>query len=585
MRPPRGEAAMRHGRAWGRGPHAPEEAGVGAPAGRGEAAMSTDSGAYLVLYALLGVVLFTMAALVLDIAALRQARRVDRNAADLAVTAGAVELDLGDPASFAAACQAAWGYLVANTSDAPGAVSPPDCGAAFPPATPCSTALGARTASGSLGPMTVEITHPVPDTSPLMYAEVQGGDDPQAVEAATDGVACERLGVRVVRTRQFLFGGLAGAAGGTTDVHSVARARTASSPEIPGVVALERTGCDGVSSSSAGGRLDIAAVGRPGVVLVDSDASACAGGFAIAPGDPIRALGFGSDPGLISSFALAGAHFARAYDPAAVGDGRLSPTPTPTVTRTGRAIIDNRFNCTQPTCTAGTDHVDQLVAALSGPGAPAGYSTYSGPCTLGPADLAVVALTNTFVDCAIFDVANSVTFAGTGTVFAGAVVVRDGGCLALNDTTCGAIGVPLQDGVVFVRSGDLSKEPKGRLLLTQAFVYTAGAVVLPPDPDPAPDSALSWTAPLAGPFEDLLLWTGSSGAMRFGEQDATQLVGTLFTPGATLVMEGRGGGAGLTVGAQVVAGRVRLEGPGDVTLAPSAARATGRLTRQVRLIR
>ena len=51
------------------------------------------------MYALLGVAFFTMAAVVLDIAALRNGRRADRTAADLAVTAGVTDLEVTDPSS------------------------------------------------------------------------------------------------------------------------------------------------------------------------------------------------------------------------------------------------------------------------------------------------------------------------------------------------------------------------------------------------------------------------------------------------------------------------------------------------------
>lgn len=554
-----------------------------------------EEGAYLVLYALLAVVLFSLAALVLDIAGLRQGRRIDRNAADLAVTAGMVELDVGDPASFAAACRAAWGYVLANRAEAPGAASPPDCDATFPPTTPCSALLGPRTASGSVGPLTVEITHPVSDNSPLMEAEAAGGDIAQGVDATRDGVPCERLAVRVVRSRQLLFGGLLGTPGGTTDVHSVARARTVSTSEVPAVVAVERTGCDALTSSAGGGQLFIRAVAQPGVAVVDSDASTCGGGYVIAPGNPsrIEAVGIAGSPGVISSFALAGPNFGRAYDPAAASGNRLVPTPTPTLVRTGRGIIDNRYNCVLSTCPAAATAVDQLEAALQGPGVPSGYTVYppspavpppADPCTLGPTDPPLVLVGNTFVNCPVFVVGNSVTF-GTGTVFAGDVLVQDGGCLAFNDIACGGIAVlPLQDGVVFLRGG-LTKAPKSRLVLARSFVYSTGAVSMPQDPDPSPDSSLSWTAPVAGNFDDLLLWTEAPGTVRLGEQDNILLEGTLFAPNATLQLEVRDSGPGFEVAAQVVAGRVRLVGGTDLTLRPTAGRATSRLTRQTRLIR
>lgn len=549
----------------------------------------------MVLYALLATVLFTMAALVLDIAGLRQGRRIDRNAADLAVTAGMVELDVGDPATFAAACRAAWGYVVANRAEAPGAASPPDCDAAFPSTIPCSPLLGPRTASGTLGPLTVEISHPVPDGSPLMAAEAEGGDVTQGVDPIRDGVACERLAIRIVRSRESLFGGL-GSAGGTTDVHSVARARTVYTPEVPAVVAVERTGCNALTSSADGGQLLIKAVAQQGVAVVDSDASGCAAGFVMAPGDPsrIEAVGISGSSGVISSFALAGPNFARAYDPAAVTGNRLLPMPSPTLVRTGRGIIDNRYNCALATCPAAVAAVDQLETQLQGPAPPVGYTVYppspavpppADPCTLGPTDAPLVLLGNTFVDCPVFTVGNSVTF-GTGTVFAGDVLVQDGGCLAFNSVACGGITAqPLQDSVVFLRSGGLTKAPKGRLAMARNFVYSTGPVALPRDPDPSPDSLLSWTAPLAGAFDDLLLWTESPASTSLGEQDSIQVEGTLFAPNATLQLEVRDSGTGLEIATQVVAGRVRFVGGKELTLRPAAGRATSRLTRQTRLIR
>ncbi|MDP9440680.1 MAG: hypothetical protein M3P34_00540, partial [Actinomycetota bacterium] len=119
----------------------------------------------------------------------------------------------------------------------------------------------------------------------------------------------------------------------------------------------------------------------------------------------------------------------------------------------------------------------------------------------------------------------------------------------------------------------------------RSFVYSTGPVSLPRDPDPSSDSSLRWTAPVAGNFDDLLLWSEASGTMRLGEQDNIELEGTLFAPNATLQLEVRDSGPGFEVAAQVVAGRVRLVGGKDLTLRPAAGRATSRLTRQTRLIR
>ena len=545
-----------------------------------------EAGAYLVLYALLGVAFFTMAAIVLDIAALRQGRRADRTAADLAATAGVVELDANDPPSFSGACEAAWGYVLANRTEAPGTITPPDCLGVFPQATPCDPSTP-RVAAGSVGPISIEITHPVPNSSPLMLAEAQPTDVAQPIEPGVDGTPCERLGVRIVRSRTFLFGQIAGVMGGSTDVHSVARPLTAtSSTEVAAVVALERLGCDAISTA-ASGKLIVQGVGQGGLVVVDSDASACATGFTVdvfdGGGADITVLPSGVAPAAIRSFALAGTNFARAYDPADAGAGRLSPTPTPALTRTGRSTIDLRYNCAAG-CAAGLDHIDQLEAVAGGPTAPAGHTPAPDPaCVVGPGVTWNIT-GDTFVDCPVFDVQGDVTFAAGSVVFAGDVIVRDSGCLAINDTSCGAPGVPFQDGVAFVRGG-LAKEVNGRLHLPQTFVWLGGALDVPLDPNPGGVSALRWTAPLTGRFEDLLLWGESPLPMQLAGQESLTLQGTVFTPNtASLTMQARGSGS-LSQPVQLVTSRLGVVGFGDVILRPTAARATGSLTRQVRLIR
>ncbi len=544
-----------------------------------------ESGAYLILYALLGVGFVTMAAIVLDLSSLRQGRGADRAAADLAVTAGVAELDAGDPQTFAGACEAAWGYALANRTTA-GATTAPPCTTTFPDTVACDAATAQRTATGTIGTVTVEITHPVPDTSPLLRAEAQGGDVSQSIVAAADGTACERLAVRIIHPHRFLFAQVAGDNGGTTDVHAVARASTTPlSTEIPGVVALERTGCDGVASPPAGGALRVGSASSAGLIVVDSDASTCPAGHTISAGvsgDPagrVVASTAGAVAGRIQSYALSTANFARAYDPGAVGDGRLAPQPDPSLVRTGHALIDSRYNCAS--CGTGT-FIDQLTAARSGPGAPAGSVTYAGPCTILAIDPPVQLAGHVYVDCDPFVVAGQVTFLGDAVTFRGAVQVADTGCLAVNDATCGAVGVVLQDVAAYAR-GSFIKAPLGRVILPRTMLYTGGVLDAPGDPL-ATTGLLSWTAPLGGDFEDLLLWSDNAGPFVIGKQSVDLVEGTLFTPNATLIFVPASVG-GATWSAQAIAGRVHVQGSGTVTLDPDATRATGRLGRQVRLIR
>ena len=544
-----------------------------------------EDGAYLVLYALLGVAFFTMAAVVLDIAALRQGRRADRTAADLAVTAGVTELEVTDPTSFAGACEAAWGYVLANRTESGGASpTPPDCTGAFPAATPCDPSTP-RTATGAVGPITVEITHPVPDGSPLMLAEAQSGDIAQSVVPSADGTACERLGVRVVRTRTFLFGQIAGVLGGSTDVHSVARALTATSTtEVPSVVALDPAGCNVLTTDTGGGTLQLGNLTQAGVAIVDSAASACGAAYAIdgGSGGGIRALAAGATPPEIRSFALSQSTFARAYDPTDLGS-RLSPTPTPALTRTGRSLLDNRYKC--PTCGAGRNPVGDLETARNVAGAPAGSTPVAG-CTVpaGPPTV-VTGISHAYVDCDNLVVDGSVTFLGDSVTVKGNVIINANACVAVNDGACGAVGVPPGPADLFVR-GNFVKDVKGQLALRNTFLYTGGTLDIGVDPDTSVgNSYLSWTAPTTGPFEDLLLWTESAGPIVLGEQKSVTLVGTLAAPNAGVTLNARNNAGGVTSQMQVVARAVGLVGDGVFRLEPAAGRATGSLTRQIRLIR
>lgn len=545
--------------------------------GRGE------DGAYLVVYALLAVAFFTMAAVVLDIAALRQGRRADRTAADLAATAGVTELVAGDPTTYAGACEAAWGYVLANRTESGGATTAPDCATTFP-AVPCNP-VAPLTAAGAVGPVTVEITYPVPDGSPLMLAEAQAGDVAQSVDAATDGTPCDRLAVRVVRSRTFLFGQLAGVTGASTDVHSVARALTATSTtELPALVVLEPTACDALVTDAGGGTLLLGSAAQAGVAVVDSSASGCGAAFAIDAGPGgIQAVAAGATSPQIRSFALTQSSFASAFDPADVGNGLLSPTPSPALTRTGRALVDGRYHC--PTCGPGSDPIGQLEAARNVAGAPAGSTAFATCVVPAGPPVVVTGFSHVYVDCDNLVVDGSVTFLGQSVTVKGNVLINAGACVAVNDATCGAAGIPLGDADLFVR-GSFTKDVKGQLALRDTFLYTGGGLDIGVDPDTTVgNSTLLWTAPTGGGFEDLLYWTESPGPVVVGEQKNVTLVGTLAAPNAAVVLNARNNAGGVTAQLQVVARTVRLTGDGTYRLQPAPGRATGSLTRQVRLIR
>jgi hypothetical protein len=433
------------------------------------------------------------------------------------------------------------------------------------------------TVVGTAGPLTVSITYPVPDSDPLMRAEVQGGDLSQAVDPAVDGVACQRLAVRIERTRPFLFGGIAGTSSGRTDVHSVARAVFEPGAVVPAVVALEPSGCDALAVSAAGGQLLLDPAGG-GLGIVDSDASSCAAGGATITAPPPGSLSAGPG-GVLRSFALSGAGFPRAWS------GNVVPAPSPALSRTGRAFLDTRYDCGAP-CGEAVGKLTALRAVLAGPGAPAGFVTYAGPCAVGPADPPVIVLTDVYVPCPVFQLDGQASFLGARTVFAGNVNVGATACFAVNDSGCGAVGGGAQDAVLYLQgAGSLAKADKGDVVLSRTFVYTGGGTVTAPVADQFGTSRLTWTAPLGGDFEDLLLWTDAvGGTVSVGEQQTMSVEGTIAAPVGTVALSAKPGG-GTTQPLQVVARFVRLDARGTVTLTPGPGRATGLVTRLVKLLR
>lgn len=554
-----------------------------------------DDGAYLVLYALLLVAIFAMVALVLDIAGLRQARRGDRLAADLAATAGAALVDPTVPATAATACQAAWDYVELNIDDEPGPVTAPSCAGTFAsvvcdPSAPIS-AIGTR------GSVRITITHPVPDVHPLMRAEVAGGDAAQAIDATADGQACERLGVRIERTRSFLFGGFVGDSSGTSDVHAVARRAVSTTTEAPGVVALEPSGCNALTTTSDGVTLTVAGASRPGIIDVDSTGASCS--FVIDTQSPGRLIaeGFGPSTGRFSSHAAGVGNVASAYDPADLAAGALSPVPVPVAAPRGRSFVDTRYSTAIAT----------LRATLGGAGTPAGFTappllpcTVPAPVSPLPAVPVIVPAGDVFVDCPdaaggfVVESGAQVTFEGGTVVFAGGIDVRNGGCLAVHHDGCGGVA-PLApaDNVVYLRSGNLVKAETGTVHLSRTVVHLSGNAssagtgqLTMPANQTATVTGLTWTPPSvsSGDFEDLALWSESGAASMLGAQTSTVTNGLFFAPNATLTLSSRSGGP-TTFGGQLVARRIAVDGTTPLRVVTDPSVAATAQTASVRLIR
>jgi hypothetical protein len=546
-----------------------------------------DDGAYLVLWALLVTAVFGVAALVLDIATLRQDRRTDRLASDIAATAAVSVLDPTDAGTYGAACQAAWDYVRVNLPADTDIASSPLCATTFPDTVSCTALLAARTAVGTVGDLRVEITHPVPAASTLMRAETPGGDRTQAATPSADGTSCERVAVRLVRRRTFSFGGVVGQPGGGTDVHSVGRAASVATPEVPGLVALHPSDCNTLTARANADVIVLGVPGRPGIVEVDSDATtACAAGEYVVKAAPgrVQAIGSASGPPVVRSFALSGPNPTRAYDPGDTASMRLMPVPTAAFARFGRGPVEYRYNCSAVVSCVGTPNIDLLEAQLQGPlgSAPVGYSTYTGPCSVTTDT--VLAAGNWYVDCPTLELGARFALRSGNIVFGGDVRVLDNGCLGVNSSKCLPAGDPggpvAVDNVMFVRGGIL-KLPGGDFALTRTFVWSAGTVDMSPDESGAKE--LTWTAPEAGVFEDLALWSEANGTHALGGHGSFLLEGIFYAPDGRLRLQGRTGGS--VANAQMIGGKIDVTGDHDFTVAPLADRSLARTVRQVRLIR
>lgn len=577
-----------------------------------------ESGATLVLVAAAMLLVLGVAAIAVDLAALRFDVRADRLASDAAVTAGVMAMDTAGGTNAEEACQTAWEYLLLNLEDEGASLSPPDCMVFSGECDP----LVARTATASAGPYSFVITHPVPDANPLM-----GG---QTINPTIDGVACQRLGVTVARARDYSFARVLGFESGTTEVSSVARLEPdAGGGEVVPLLVLEPIGCPAIFTSGQG-KVTVTydlATDTPGFIVVDSNASTC------GASDPysidskgtqkgwIRAIPVPGKniPSAILSYALAGIAPAdpnASYDPSDLTDPvdpaditdpseppeswfRLYPQPIAASRRITRAPIDWRYNCKtgypgypldltnpglgtipiQDCPDTPAPHIDDHVN-LYGSGEPIGFESWIAAgysCNIGSGPIVVSG--NWYVDCPNGLVVNGarVTFNGSNVVLTGGIDMRSSAVMEINP------GVT-DDYFVFVRkegsNGTILKRAQASLVIERTFVYLAdGAVDLR-----AGDGGLVWTAPEAGNFEDLALWSEAALPHEVGGQAGNTLTGTFFTPLAEpFSLTGQAGQ--FQFEAQFITRRLEVKGQGEVKMHPDPTKTTLIPIRAVMLIR
>lgn len=203
-----------------------------------------EDGAVAITTALVLTVLILLAAFLVDLGGTRADARVDQLLADSSVMAGALTEDTAQQQ-----CEAAVAYYAANVSATPSGA--PDCATVFPSGWKCKDTstwpVSPPIAVYVVGDYTMEITIPVPDSDPAMTVGGQQVTDDDADQ-------CDRMKISVQRTRDYTFGGAAGAGSGGASVNDAVAIRfTPPEPEIfPSLIVLDEKACDVLSSGGGG---------------------------------------------------------------------------------------------------------------------------------------------------------------------------------------------------------------------------------------------------------------------------------------------------------------------------------------------
>lgn len=452
-----------------------------------------EGGAFAVLYATLVIVLLAFAAIVVDVSAVRQDRRLNRSATDSASLGGVGLLDWTVPggAQPYAACLKAWDYLATTLRIAKPAGR---CGA-FQSLTQAQVIDKCRAGFNTeivddrtVGSRRFRIAWPIPDTggSGFLNPDLAPGSlGAQPANGTSDGdpaaFGCDRLGVAIFEDQAFRLASAFGSRSTTTQVHSVAMITPQAGPpeDVAALNVLNPTQCQSLVTTgngkvTVGPTLDNQglAVG-PGIIAVESSGTAnCNGqskvidpttgqGSRICASATTIGDGLCDGNGLILSHALdPGSDATKAYNTAAV-PANLSPMPTPERVVHGWLPVTKRYGCDSlpGDCQAPpTNYIRELVAAYGGNGSPgashysASQAPYTDPYTGAfdsPAELCpggngvstIVILTpgNHYANCDLKITAGGTVIVQGGTlVVRGALSISSSGCLVMNTlvTTC-----------------------------------------------------------------------------------------------------------------------------------------------------
>lgn len=239
--------------------------------------MEGESGAFIVLYALLVVALLAMVAVVVDLGQLRSVRRTSQTVSDFAALAAGTELGKTTGGSAIVACQDAFDYVLKNAPEFPTGASIPcgDLATAMPTRSPCTNDPAVTPPlvlqAVNEAPYVLEIVYPVSDA---MISDARRGG-----AGENDGNQCERMQVRLTKTTETLFSQMFDMKSLTQGASATARGFIQSEgQDNPALVILELEACGALQASGQGG---VEARGngiKPGIIAVASAGSASPGG-------------------------------------------------------------------------------------------------------------------------------------------------------------------------------------------------------------------------------------------------------------------------------------------------------------------
>lgn len=569
-----------------------------------------ESGAAAIIVAVSMVLMFTVAATVIDLGLARADVRQNQSISDFAALAATDALDVG----YVAACQSALNYVYANADEL--AAPPPsdvlaECSSAFSglDSSGCSAGTDRIDLEITAGPYVITVSSPVPDDAPEMT-------DEQSVDASLDGVPCERIAIQVDRDRDYVFATVAGFTSGTATADAVARQTIEGyDDEYSSLVILDRSGCSALYASGQGSVWVRDLAGSPptqGTITLDTLGTGC--------GSPKYALrvsksstdSFVRAEGAIRSYGLQqGTPVEKIYDEDLLADGTaadggakisLKPIAGRLITR---SPVDHLFNCLSsygtpgelwqpsnaieacPEAASRPAYVKEMVAALQSSGTPAGYRVF-------PDDVPGASCTEAAprtVDGDAYGDFWRIACPSTGQAFNPGdltfknvrVVVSDNR-VNLNSTNALTITGRSGKGAIFyVRNGGIAKGAQGTLALANTFVYVHNGAV---DVGAGPQTT-TWRGPLdsggkatcvseyggtglppAACFSPLALWSNSAATHTLGGQGQLQIAGTFFTPNAApFVLGGQGGQ--LLDEAQFFSHSLHVSGQGTLTLVPN----------------